>query len=119
MYPLKKLFVCKSWVMQLVIYIFIGIIDFLHTFTRTTTFLTGFPRKGNRTAYGLAYDSAKVKAWYVAPKVTGCVPVKRFAFEWAKKVVQEDISSGNYVLPWVTNIIGMFVSLASPHMKGD
>ena len=75
--------------------------------------------KGNQTAYGLSCNSAKVKAWYVAPKVTGCVPVKMFGFEWAKKVVQEDISSGNYVLPWVTNIIGMFVSLASPHMKGD
>ena len=61
--------------MELVIYIFIAIIDFLHTFTRTTTFLTGFHRKGNRTAYGHAYDLAEVKAWYVAPNVTGCVAV--------------------------------------------
>ena len=29
--------------------------------------------KGSRTAYGLAYDSAKIKAWYVAPNVTGCL----------------------------------------------
>ena len=29
--------------------------------------------KGDRTAYGLACDLAKVKAWYVAPNVTGCV----------------------------------------------
>ena len=57
--------------------------------------------KGDRTAYGLACDSAKVKAWYVAPNVTDCLrrsaPVERFAFEWARKVVQEDISNWNYV----------------------
>ena len=56
-------------------YIFIDIIDFLHAFTRTTTFLTGFSLKGSRTAYGLACDSAKVKAWYVAPNVTDCLGV--------------------------------------------
>ena len=29
--------------------------------------------EGSRTAYGLACDSTKVKAWYVAPNVTGCL----------------------------------------------
>ena len=63
MYPLIIIISMQEFGLCNYLYIFIGIIDILYIFTRTTTFLRVFiQEKGTRWLMNLEYNSAKVNS---------------------------------------------------------